>query len=171
MIEKTNRWFFKSSSVSLPVFFSVHSLCYMVPCSIDIFCHLPNHQWILTLLQFNCFLLMPVVDKLPALLREDLETAFKDDLDNVFDITNLRISLGHQKRNTEVELKRVKHTIFFLFLTLSFLSFSLLTFSRMRFHHLFDPIMVCLMCRYNGLRRNSDRSMDNLSSISSNPTH
>ncbi|KAI5661446.1 hypothetical protein M9H77_20769 [Catharanthus roseus] len=59
-------------------------------------------------LKFNCFLLMPVVDKLPALLREDLETAFKDDLDNVFDITNLRISLGHQKRNTEVELKRIQ---------------------------------------------------------------
>ncbi|KAH9752229.1 Dynamin-like protein ARC5 [Citrus sinensis] len=38
---------------------------------------------------FNCFLLMPVIDKLTAFLREDLETAFEDDLDNVFDITNL----------------------------------------------------------------------------------
>uniref|UniRef100_A0A7N2MWU4 Uncharacterized protein n=1 Tax=Quercus lobata TaxID=97700 RepID=A0A7N2MWU4_QUELO len=37
---------------------------------------------------FNCFPLMPVVDKLPALLREDLESAFEDDLDNIFDITN-----------------------------------------------------------------------------------
>ncbi|KAK9214606.1 hypothetical protein WN944_006599 [Citrus x changshan-huyou] len=34
--------------------------------------------------QFNCFLLMPVIDKLTAFLREDLETAFEDDLDNVF---------------------------------------------------------------------------------------
>lgn len=58
-------------------------------------------------LQFNCFLLMPVVDKLPALLREDLESAFEDDLDNVFDITNLRHSLGQQKRETEIELRRV----------------------------------------------------------------
>lgn len=58
-------------------------------------------------LKFNCFLLMPVVDKLPALLREDLESAFEDDLDNVFDITNLRRSLGQQKRDTEIELKRI----------------------------------------------------------------
>ncbi|KAA8545573.1 hypothetical protein F0562_020357 [Nyssa sinensis] len=59
-------------------------------------------------LKFNCFLLMPVVDKLPALLREDLESAFEDDLDNVFDISNLRHSLGQQKRETEIELKRIQ---------------------------------------------------------------
>ncbi|KAL5568723.1 hypothetical protein UlMin_025298 [Ulmus minor] len=59
-------------------------------------------------LKFNCFLLMPVVDKLPALLREDLESAFEDDLDNVFDISNLRHSLGQKKRETEIELKRIK---------------------------------------------------------------
>ncbi|XP_027345192.1 dynamin-like protein ARC5 isoform X2 [Abrus precatorius] len=61
-----------------------------------------------TELKFNCFLLMPIVDKLPALLREDLESAFEDDLDNVFDITNLQHSLGQQKRDTEIELKRIK---------------------------------------------------------------
>ncbi|XP_042983117.1 dynamin-like protein ARC5 isoform X3 [Carya illinoinensis] len=59
-------------------------------------------------LKFNCFLLMPVVDKLPALLREDLESAFEDDLDNIFDITNLQHSLGLRKRDTEIELKRIK---------------------------------------------------------------
>ncbi|CAI9786205.1 unnamed protein product [Fraxinus pennsylvanica] len=59
-------------------------------------------------LKFNCFLLMPVVDKLPALLREDLESAFEDDLDNVFDITNLHHSLGQRKRETEIELKRIQ---------------------------------------------------------------
>ncbi|KAL2537068.1 Dynamin-like protein ARC5 [Forsythia ovata] len=59
-------------------------------------------------LKFNCFLLMPVVDKLPALLREDLESAFEDDLDNVFDITNLRHSLGQRKREAEIELKRIQ---------------------------------------------------------------
>ncbi|KAH9686237.1 Dynamin-like protein ARC5 [Citrus sinensis] len=58
-------------------------------------------------LKFNCFLLMPVVDKLPALLREDLESAFEGDLDNVFDITNLRHSLSQQKSDTEIEMKRV----------------------------------------------------------------
>lgn len=59
-------------------------------------------------LKFNCFLLMPVVDKLPALLREDLESAFEDDLDNIFDITNLQHSLHLRKRDTEIELKRIK---------------------------------------------------------------
>ncbi|XP_021896544.1 dynamin-like protein ARC5 isoform X2 [Carica papaya] len=59
-------------------------------------------------LKFNCFLLMPVVDKLPALLREDLESAFGDDLDNVFDITNLHQSLSRQKQDTEIELKRIR---------------------------------------------------------------
>ncbi|GKE35212.1 dynamin-like protein ARC5 [Tanacetum coccineum] len=57
--------------------------------------------------RFNCFFLMPVVDKLPVLLREDLESAFEDDLDNVFDITILRHALGQRKRETEIEMKRV----------------------------------------------------------------
>ncbi|XP_015893645.3 dynamin-like protein ARC5, partial [Ziziphus jujuba] len=59
-------------------------------------------------LKFNCFLLMPVVDKLPALLREDLESAFEDDMDNVFDVSNLRHALGQRKRDIEIELKRIK---------------------------------------------------------------
>lgn len=50
---------------------------------------------------------MPVVDKLPALLREDLESAFENELDNVFDITNLVHSLSQRKRDAEVELRRV----------------------------------------------------------------
>ncbi|XP_022898089.1 dynamin-like protein ARC5 isoform X1 [Olea europaea var. sylvestris] len=59
-------------------------------------------------LKFNCFLLMPVVDKLPALLREDLESAFEEDVENVFDITNLQHSLGQRKREAEIELKRIQ---------------------------------------------------------------
>ncbi|KAJ6382982.1 hypothetical protein OIU77_031417 [Salix suchowensis] len=59
-------------------------------------------------LKFNCFLLMPVVDKLPALLLQDLESAFVDDLDNVFDITNLRHSFSQQKLETEMGLRRIK---------------------------------------------------------------
>ncbi|EXB97705.1 Dynamin-like protein ARC5 [Morus notabilis] len=59
-------------------------------------------------LKFNCFLLMPVVDKLPALLGEDLESAFEDDMDNIFDISNLRHSLGQRKRDAEIELKRIQ---------------------------------------------------------------
>lgn len=59
-------------------------------------------------LKFNCFLLMPIVDKLPALIREELESAFDGELDNVFDMTNLRCSLGQRKRDTEIELKRIQ---------------------------------------------------------------
>jgi hypothetical protein len=51
---------------------------------------------------------MPIVDKLPALLREDLESAFEDDLDSIFDVTQLRHSLGQRKRDLEIELKRIK---------------------------------------------------------------
>lgn len=53
---------------------------------------------------------MPIVDKLPALLREELENAFEDDLDSIFDITNLRQSLDQKKRSTEIELRRVNQT-------------------------------------------------------------
>jgi hypothetical protein len=58
-------------------------------------------------LQFNCFLLMPIVDKLPALLRQDLESAFEDELDSIFDVTQLCQSFGQRKRELEIELKRV----------------------------------------------------------------
>lgn len=50
---------------------------------------------------------MPIVDKLAALLREDLESAFEDDLDSIFSVTELRHSLGQKKRELEIELKQV----------------------------------------------------------------
>ena len=50
---------------------------------------------------------MPVVHKLHALLRDDLEYAFEDDLDNVFDLTNLQHALGLRKLKNEGEIKRV----------------------------------------------------------------
>lgn len=59
-------------------------------------------------LKFNCFFLMPVVDKFPALLREDLENAFEDDLDNAFDVANARRALEQQKRDLETELRRIE---------------------------------------------------------------
>lgn len=63
---------------------------------------------------------MPIVDKLPALLREDLESAFEDDLDSIFDVTQLRHSLGQRKRDLEIELKRVLvFCVFFFFCTSS----------------------------------------------------
>ena len=67
--------------------------------------------WLIMKLQFNCFLLMPIVDKLPALLRQDLESAFEEELGSIFDVTQLRQSLGQKKRELEIELKRVRLSI------------------------------------------------------------
>ncbi|KAL6905521.1 hypothetical protein ACP4OV_003122 [Aristida adscensionis] len=76
----------------------------------QIFHGIKEHFLVTTELKFNCFLLMPIVDKLPALLRQDLESAFEDEdeLNNIFDITQLRQSLGQRKRELEIELKRIK---------------------------------------------------------------
>lgn len=58
-------------------------------------------------LKFNCFLLMPIVDKLPERLREDL-SKFEDDADSIFDVATLRSSLDQRKRDMEIELKRIQ---------------------------------------------------------------
>jgi GTPase SAR1 family protein len=59
-------------------------------------------------MKFNCFFLMPVVDTFPSLLREGLETAFEQDIDHVFDVTQVRRSLYQQKVDLELELRRVE---------------------------------------------------------------
>ncbi|XP_039835821.1 dynamin-like protein ARC5 isoform X2 [Panicum virgatum] len=74
----------------------------------QIFHGIREHFLVTTELKFNCFLLMPIVDKLPALLRQDLESAFDDELDSIFDVTQLRQSLGQKKQEMEIEVKRVK---------------------------------------------------------------
>ncbi|KAG0520299.1 hypothetical protein BDA96_08G062200 [Sorghum bicolor] len=74
----------------------------------QIFLGIKEHFLVTTELKFNCFLLMPIVDKLPALLRQDLESAFEEELDSIFDVTQLRQSLGQKKRELEIELKRIK---------------------------------------------------------------
>uniref|UniRef100_A0ACD5W573 Uncharacterized protein n=1 Tax=Avena sativa TaxID=4498 RepID=A0ACD5W573_AVESA len=74
----------------------------------QIFHGIKEHFLVTTELKFNCFLLMPIVDKLAALLREDLESAFEDDLDGIFNVTQLRHSLRQTQRDLEVELKRIK---------------------------------------------------------------
>lgn len=74
----------------------------------QIFHGIKEHFLVTTELKFNCFLLMPIVDKLAALLREDLESAFEDDLDGIFNVTQLRHLLGQTKWKLEVELKRIK---------------------------------------------------------------
>lgn len=101
---------------------------------------------------------MPVVDKLPALLREDLESAFEDDMDSIFDITNLRHSLGQQKRETEIELKQVLH-----------LCCPPHPYRTVQFGIFFQFVLVndAVFCRYKGLKENSDRFMSSLICIRS----
>lgn len=57
---------------------------------------------------------MPVVDTFPALLRDDLETAFEQDIDHVFDVAQVRRSLQQQKSELELELRRVRALMFHL---------------------------------------------------------
>ena len=70
--------------------------------------------------QFNCFFLMPVVEKFPALLRDDLEAAFEEDLDSVFDVVQARRALEQQRIDLEFEMKKVC-IIYIWFLLPSFL--------------------------------------------------
>ena len=58
-------------------------------------------------LKFNCFFLMPVVDAFPTRLREELERAYEEDLDEVFDVAAVRAALESRLRSLESELHQV----------------------------------------------------------------
>ena len=58
-------------------------------------------------LKFNCFFLMPVVDAFPTRLREELEQAYDEDLDEVFDVAAVRCALESRLRSLESELHQV----------------------------------------------------------------
>lgn len=58
-------------------------------------------------LKFNCFFLMPVVDSFPTRLREELEAAYDDDIDEVFDVTAVRNALESRLKALESELHQV----------------------------------------------------------------
>lgn len=59
-------------------------------------------------LKFNCFFLMPVVDTFPTRLRTELEAAYEEDLDDVFDVAAVRSALEGRLRSLETELHQVK---------------------------------------------------------------
>lgn len=59
-------------------------------------------------LKFNCFFLMPVVDAFPTRLREELEMAYEEDLDEVFDVAAVRSALDQRLKNLESELHQVE---------------------------------------------------------------
>jgi hypothetical protein len=58
-------------------------------------------------LKFNCFFLMPIVDTFPTRLREELESAYEEDLDEVFDVGAVRSALEDRLRSLESELHQV----------------------------------------------------------------
>ena len=59
-------------------------------------------------LKFNCFFLMPLIDSFPTKLREELEAAYEEDLDEVFDVAAVRAALEHRLKSLESELHQVE---------------------------------------------------------------
>jgi len=59
-------------------------------------------------LKFNCFFLMPIIDAFPTRLREELEAAYQEDLDEVFDVAAVRNALELRLKNLESELHQVE---------------------------------------------------------------
>ncbi|EFJ48795.1 dynamin-related GTPase [Volvox carteri f. nagariensis] len=58
-------------------------------------------------LKFNCFFLMPLVDAFPARLRKDIECAYEEGLDEVFDAASVRSTLENRQGELQEELRRV----------------------------------------------------------------
>ncbi|KAG2491621.1 hypothetical protein HYH03_009992 [Edaphochlamys debaryana] len=59
-------------------------------------------------LKFNCFFLMPLVDAFPARLRKEIERAYEEGLDGVFDAHSVRTALEARQGELEDELRRVE---------------------------------------------------------------
>eukprot|EP00884_Botryococcus_braunii_P010410 jgi/Botrbrau1/19370/Bobra.0338s0005.2 len=59
-------------------------------------------------LKFNCFFLMPLIDDFPTCLREELEAAYEEDLDEVFDVSAVRSALDERLKALESELHQVE---------------------------------------------------------------
>ncbi|GLC37302.1 hypothetical protein PLESTF_000486000 [Pleodorina starrii] len=59
-------------------------------------------------LKFNCFFLMPLVDSFPARLRRDIENAYEEGLDDVFDAASVRATLECRQAELQEELRRVE---------------------------------------------------------------
>lgn len=59
-------------------------------------------------LKFNCFFLMPVLKKFPMKLREEIEAAYEEDLEGVFDVRAVRSALVDRRKALENELDQVE---------------------------------------------------------------
>eukprot|EP00240_Pyramimonas_obovata_P003576 CAMPEP_0118946316 /NCGR_PEP_ID=MMETSP1169-20130426/44011_1 /TAXON_ID=36882 /ORGANISM="Pyramimonas obovata, Strain CCMP722" /LENGTH=824 /DNA_ID=CAMNT_0006892251 /DNA_START=57 /DNA_END=2531 /DNA_ORIENTATION=- len=60
-------------------------------------------------LKFNCFFLLPILRKFPMRLREQLERAFEEDIDSIFDVHAVRSALENRRSRLEKELHQVEH--------------------------------------------------------------
>jgi len=60
-------------------------------------------------LKFNCFFLMPFVDEFPAALRMDIESAYDEHLEDVFDVASVKKQLLAQEARLESEVESVKN--------------------------------------------------------------
>ncbi|GLI59277.1 hypothetical protein VaNZ11_001126 [Volvox africanus] len=59
-------------------------------------------------LKFNCFFLMPLVDAFPPRLRKEIESAYEEGLDDVFDAASVRSALENRQAELQDELRRVE---------------------------------------------------------------
>jgi hypothetical protein len=60
-------------------------------------------------LKFNCFFLMPLMNEFAGFLRQEMEVAFEDNLDGVFDVKTVRVALEDRQRKLESELGQMEH--------------------------------------------------------------
>ena len=60
-------------------------------------------------LKFNCFFLMPLMNEFAGFLRQEMETAFEMNLDQVFDVRMVRMALEERQRKLESELEQMEH--------------------------------------------------------------
>ena len=60
-------------------------------------------------LKFNCFFLMPLMNEFAGFLRQEMEGAFEDNLDGVFDVRSVRTALEDRQRKLESELGQMEH--------------------------------------------------------------
>jgi GTPase SAR1 family protein len=60
-------------------------------------------------LKFNCFFLMPLMNEFSGFLRQEMEMAFEENLDQVFDVRLVRMALEERQRKLESELEQMEH--------------------------------------------------------------
>lgn len=59
-------------------------------------------------LKFNCFFLMPLINEFPARLRSEMEQAFAQDTDGVFDVASARSALEKQTERLQREMSQME---------------------------------------------------------------